>query len=138
MRQYRGMQDFFDYHLFHNPELPNTRMEEVKALVKKGDLLSNMRAMTLVREGLIRHKVADYNTLMYASTLTRIFGNFDEAIVLSEMALKNHYIDQEALALRDNKAFRAQIEADKARLQTPQQIESRQVRRAKEREMSKR
>lgn len=137
MRQYRSMADFFDYHIFHNPELPNTRMEEVKALLSQNDLLANMRAMTLVREGLTRHRVADYNTLRFAAEVTRIFGNFDEAVTLSKMALENHYVDQEEIAKRDHDGFCARISNDLNRMNKPAEPVSRQVRRAQERQREK-
>jgi hypothetical protein len=133
MKQYRSIQDFFNYHLYMDPHLPNMRCEEVKSLLGKKNLLDNARALTLMNEGIKYHKLCDYNTLMYAALATRQFGNFDEAVILANMAMNNKYLGWDEIAQKNHDDLMQRIDRDKELSKPP----SRQVRRAMERKLAK-
>jgi hypothetical protein len=133
MRQYETMQDFFDYHAFHDPKLPNCRLEEVKVLLAKDDFHSRIRAMCLITELVLRYRMTDYNTLRFAADITRLWGNLDEAVTLSSMALSKPYIGWDEVAKEHHKVFMERIAKDVEILKERNRQPSRQVKRQMDR-----
>jgi hypothetical protein len=136
LRQYRSIEDMFDFHLFYDPDLPNMRLIQARELMKIDNFEANVRAMILIRDGIIRHKCIDFNSLIYGAKISHKFGNFDEALVLADMALNNPFVGREQQTKSDVEDFKAMVEKDRLRIAN-EQTESRQVRRAKEREKRK-
>lgn len=132
LNQYKNMQYFFDHHRYFDPELPNIRLEEVKGLMRKDSFPARIRAMCLMHEAVIRHKTTDYNSLVFAAEVTRLWGNLEEADQLFKIAKERKFIGWEDVSERDYNEFKERLNRDMA-AKEHMQNKSRQVRRAEAR-----
>lgn len=139
MRQYKSMQDFMDYHAYHDPLLPKTQLEEVKALFIKDNFHARIRAMAIIDQLIIRYKCRDYDTLRFAADSLRLWGLLEEAVTLSHEALNNPYIGCAERAKEHHAFFMERIKKDLDNMGVPSSTTvkpSRQVRRAEARKQA--
>lgn len=129
MKPYRGMEAYWEHARYHFPELPAPLKYEIGHYLRT----DVNKAWMLAKDGL-RYNPTEYTLLQQAAVCHKIIGNLEVAKEFAEMAAKNYYIGQKHIEEPKIQAFINNL--GKTEIQVSVN-DSRQVRRAKERELKK-